>query len=114
MSSYVAMQVCFFCGEPMGILLDRRLKKSFHSKEICTGYDPCDTCKEKMSHGITLIEVSTSPRDATQLPMQEGAYPTGAWWVVKEAAFTKPQEHKVQFVTMEVVEKLGLYDNNKD
>lgn len=47
-------------------------------------YEPCDSCKEGMSLGVTIIEASSEKIGAP--PIQEGCYPTGRWWVVKREA----------------------------
>lgn len=84
---------CFYCGEPTGeIALLGKLPNDEKAPHYMTlNYTPCDSCKEKMAQGTTVIEVSTDTdgrpaitKDITDTP----AYPTGRWCVItKEAAF---------------------------
>ena len=44
--SHVGMELCFWCNEPKGILLDKNLKDTLEEKAIYN-CDPCDKCLEK-------------------------------------------------------------------
>lgn len=44
-NDFIGMQMCPYCNEAMGILIDRNLKSI--PKMACTGPEPCDKCKEK-------------------------------------------------------------------
>ena len=56
-------------------------------------YEPCDKCKEQMSQGVTLIEVSEAqPTDGRPpLTAQNGTvvYPLGGYAVIKAEAFSQ-------------------------
>jgi len=44
--SYVGLMACHWCGETIGVLLDKRLKETFeHGKSYDAG-ELCDRCKE--------------------------------------------------------------------
>lgn len=64
------MSVCFWCGISKDGL-------SFVLKD----YSPCTTCEQRMSVGVTFVEVDTKPY-LNQISMQEGLYPTGVWCVI--------------------------------
>ena len=97
------MPICFFCGEPTGeiALLGHIKDKDFKGKAIpgsdveapksmILNYEPCDTCKENMSKGITIIEViekNNAPANAVEIC--PGAVPTGTWSVIKTEAFER-------------------------
>lgn len=79
--------VCFWCSNPDGKVL---LLGANGGKEAprytCTGYEPCDECKEKFSLGILLFEASAFPVIDGQpsAKKDEELYPTGRFMVVKE------------------------------
>lgn len=52
--SYVGLDCCIYCGEPKGILIDRRLKPSLEKCQA-TDTEPCDECKAQMAKGFTFI-----------------------------------------------------------
>lgn len=85
---------CFFCGEAKHIALMGKLKGDVEAPHSCVmDYEPCDKCQEKMSLGVTLIEVfDVQPADGRPaLKAQEGieVYPLGGWAVVKAEAFSQ-------------------------
>ena len=88
-----SLEVCFWCGEAMGVALLGRNGGKEAPREICTGYAPCDKCKETMTQGAALFEANTFPNWDDQ-PALAGGYPTGRWSVVKREAvstiFTDP------------------------
>ena len=87
---------CFYCGESKGIALmghigDRRKHEDIEApKECVMDYEPCDKCKENMSLGVTLIEVTmTQPQDQRPPVKAQGGfdvYPTSRWCVITEEA----------------------------
>lgn len=81
--SYVGMDLCFYCQEPKGVVLNRRLANTLPRAAV---YDrtPCDKCKEWMSQGIILISFSEKLTTDLQNP-----YRTGGWAVVTEDAAKK-------------------------
>lgn len=105
--SHVGMFNCFLCGEPAGVVLDRRLQKTLPRNVGCIDRKPCNKCKEFMKQGIILISVDEiKTHDKTQ------PYRSGGWCVIKEDAaariFGKAPEGRVAFVTDEAWDKLGL------
>lgn len=44
-NNFVGMQMCPYCKEPMGILIQQNLKEI--PRTCCTGPEPCDECKKK-------------------------------------------------------------------
>lgn len=111
--SHVGMALCFFCGEPKEILLDRRLKNSL-VREAIYDYEPCNKCKKWMEKGIILISAA---EDSVQ-NHPENPYRTGGWVVVTEEALSKfPMSGKLKdkiiekrfsFVSDKVWDYLGL------
>ena len=84
--------VCFFCGEEkneialLGHIGDGRKHEDFEApKKAVLDYEPCDECKKKFAEGVLLIEVTTSP-EFMNMPIAEGAYPTGRYIVVRPEA----------------------------
>lgn len=80
---------CFFCGEDKGIALLGQIDKadSEAPKECIMDYDPCDKCQERMSLGVTILEVSDQPIDNRPPMKAKGnveVYPLGRWVVLKE------------------------------
>ena len=84
-----SVEVCFWCGEPMGVALLGKLKGDAEApREICTGYEMCDKCKEHNKTMIHMIEASTTPIHEGQPSINPGlnAYPTGRnFWIKDEA-----------------------------
>ena len=85
---------CFFCGEVKHIALMGRLKGDVEAPMSCVmDYEPCDKCKEQMSQGVTLIEVSerqpSDNRPALSAQNNQKVYPLGGWCVIKPEAFSR-------------------------
>ena len=84
-----SVEVCFWCGEPMGIALLGKLKGDAEApREICTGYEMCDKCKEHNKTMIHMIEASITPLHKGQPSINKdfNAYPTGRnFWIKDEA-----------------------------
>ena len=82
-----SMDVCFWCGEEKGIVLFGKLKGDKEApRQVCTNYEPCDICRERMESGITLIVASKIPNGNPEI--QQGLYPNGQWFVVTENFIT--------------------------
>lgn len=80
-----SMDICFFCGEPKGIALFGKMKGDAKAPQsVLLNYEPCDKCKEAMDKGTTIIEVVVQPNG--NMPIQDGAYPTGRWCVMRREA----------------------------
>ena len=61
--SHVGMFCCPLCKEPMGVLLDRRLKNSLEQFNII-GPELCDKCKQRLKDEdhIILYEAEKTPK----------------------------------------------------
>ena len=84
--------VCFFCGEQkneialLGHIGDGRKHEDFEApKNAILDYVPCEECQKKFAQGVLIIEVAEVPT-RLQLPISEGAYPTGRYSVVRPEA----------------------------
>ena len=80
-----SMQVCFWCGEVIGVALMGRLKGDVEApREVVLDYSLCDKCKEKEKTYIHLIECTGE--DNGNPPIAKDAYPTGRNMWIKDAA----------------------------
>lgn len=83
--SHVAVDHCFWCGQPSGVLLHRQLRQTLPSK-VCTSISPCSSCQDIMDQGITIFEVTpVKPTNkpaftASKTPVE---YYTGAYVVIR-------------------------------
>ncbi len=117
----INLVACFFCGEDNGIAIGKKLvscENKYDTKHIFGGYEPCDKCKVKFSEGFLIIECQETPISEGQPEMQNGVYPTGAHWVVKNESakelFTKEiAEGGKVFVDKEFAKKIGLYNQGE-
>ena len=114
---YVGMYQCYFCGEDIGILLNRRLKKSIPRKAGVLDMEPCNKCKEYMRQGILLISISDSTTNEEMKEPTPNPYRTGGWVVVKEEAAKEVFDgdalkfalnHRFMFITDEAWDMAGL------
>lgn len=115
--SHVGMFNCFYCNEPMGVLLDRRLKKSLPMN--CGAYDltPCSKCEEWMKKGIILISIADSTTEEDMKGRLPNPYRTGGWAVVKQEVIENlfsgrhlehALKHRFAFITDEAWDKIGI------
>ena len=86
-----SVEKCFWCGESIGVVLFGKLKGDAEApREVVTGYDPCDKCKEIISKGCWCVEVDSSPTVRGRRPIQKQGdqelYPTGRFHVLKHEA----------------------------
>lgn len=92
--------LCFFCGEQKNeIALLGKLPGDIEApKNLLLDYNPCDKCLEIMKDNVTLIEVTNSPTNDNQPPIQGDLYPTGKYVVITyeaaERCFTKKESIK--------------------
>lgn len=86
------MPVCFWCGEDRGeVALLGHIKTPENDdveapKRMVLDYEPCEKCKEYMERGFTVMEATSEPNDATNMPFQLGVFPTGRWLVLRQEA----------------------------
>jgi hypothetical protein len=96
-----SMYCCFFCNEPIGVVLWGKLtaeqRKAFDStglprpspgqppRNVVLDKNPCDKCESYMQESIILISCR-EPREGEDL---NNPYRTGGWCVVKESAIRK-------------------------
>lgn len=79
----VAMSLCGYCGEPMGVALGGKDVDKIGEKGAVFSGEPCDTCKHNMEIGIMIVEVQDG---------QEGVsnpYRTGKYIVITEESFRR-------------------------
>ena len=81
---YVGLELCFFCGEAKGVLLDRRMRNVL-PREGVYNYDPCNKCGMEMQQGIMVIEI----KDGEQEANPDNPYRTGRQWIIREEAMYK-------------------------
>ena len=111
--------LCFWCGKPKDeIALVGRLRNGERGgdyeapKNMVIDYEPCPNCQMGMAKGITLIEATDHPLSEHQAAMQENAYPTGRWIVIKPEAAKRVfpnldfEQHKVVFIDHEIYQRL--------
>ena len=79
----VAMSLCRYCGEPMGVALGGKNVDEIGAKGAVFSGEPCDTCKHNMEVGIMIVEIQDG---------QEGVsnpYRTGRYIVITEESFNR-------------------------
>lgn len=80
-------------------------------KRMVLDYEPCEECKAHMEQGFTVMEATSEPNDATNMPFQPGVFPTGRWLVLRQEAkklvFPETEDGDAKcFVGHELYEKL--------
>lgn len=103
--SYIGMDCCIYCGEPKGVLLDQRMRKTLDRCQA-TSSEPCDKCKEEMAKGFTFIVVNN----------EEEKNPLGVFIVVSmevvrkslDEEFLKSCTDNVVLITPETAKEIGL------
>lgn len=93
--SHVGMDCCVICGEPIQILLDRKLRKILPRK-IVTSPVPCDKCKKKyLTKGILMI----NPKSGDLIVIREEAF--------KRIFNTPVPEKRIAFTEQKVIDFLN-------
>ena len=69
----VAMSLCGYCGEPMGVALGGKSVDEIGAKGAVFSNEPCDTCKHNMEVGIMIVEVQDGQEDVSS-PCRTGRY----------------------------------------
>jgi len=110
--SHVGMMQCFYCGEPMGVMLDRHLHNTL-PREAVYNYEPCDACKALMRQGVMLIEVRNGESG-------DNPHRTGRQWVIRDEAvkqiFQPPKQvadilrSRVAFIDQQSARAIGLHE----
>jgi hypothetical protein len=107
-----SINVCPFCGKDKEILLFGRLKGDAKAPQrVISNYEPCDECKAKMQHGVTVIEVTTEYRDMEPITCNPvPAWMTGRWFVIAVrlaiALFGVQPENNIVLLEKEAYSKL--------
>lgn len=111
--SYVGMYNCFYCNEPAGVVLDRRLQDTLPKNIGVINHEPCSKCAALMKQGVLLISVDESKIDDPKNPWR-----SGGWCVVTDACIrrmvtpeslaTQILKHRVAFVPDEMWDALEL------
>lgn len=98
--------VCFWCGEErgevalLGRIGDGRKGEDIEAPMHCIiDYEPCPACLAKMNNGFTVVEATPIPNNTTNVPIQDGVYPTGRFVVIKNEAAAKVFGEDVVAVT---------------
>jgi hypothetical protein len=116
--SHVGMYNCYFCGEEVGILLDKRLRNSLPQNVGPINAEPCDKCAGYMKQGIIVMSIA----DDTTAEDMEGRevknrfgrpkgklppnpYRTGGWAVVKQEAVERMLEDNEAYLKFAVTKR---------
>lgn len=100
----------------------RKNKKCFwcdrDTPKIVNDYTPCSSCANLITKGCVIIEVQDIPMQIDQPTLViEKNYPTGTWFVLKDASVHKlfnPEsaakmlENKIAFLDCNMIKGLGL------
>lgn len=85
--------VCFWCGKErnevalMGRIGDGRKHEDYEApKHMVIDYEPCEECQKNMAAGFTVMEATKEPNKVTSVEIQQGAYPTGRFVVIRREA----------------------------
>lgn len=79
----VAMSLCGYCGEPMGVALGGKDVDKIGEKGAVFSGEPCDTCKHNMEIGIMIVETQDGQEDVSN------PYRTGRYIVITEESFRR-------------------------
>lgn len=82
--SHVGMYQCYFCMEDIGILLDRRLRKTLPRQAGVIDMNPCDKCKGYMEQGVIFMSILDSTTDEEMKGTMPNPHRTGGWCVISE------------------------------
>lgn len=79
----VAMSLCGYCGEPMGVALGGKDVDKIGEKGAVFSGEPCDTCKHNMEIGIMIVETQDGQEYVSN------PYRTGRYIVITEESFRR-------------------------
>jgi hypothetical protein len=108
--------ICFFCRENKNeiALLGRLPKDQKAPTHTLIDYEPCDKCKEKFKEGVLIIECTQHPNIPNQPPIQQHAYPTGDYVVVKPHILNEPFNKPNTKTLMHTNEFQKCFKNTED
>ncbi len=109
-----SMDICFWCGEPKGILMCGMMKGDAEApKGMVTSLEPCDKCKENFGLGVQIVEViDDGSRFENNLIFsikdEDGKvkWPTGRFVVMKADAINGAEAGSVMLCTPETMDKI--------
>ena len=113
--SHVGMNTCYFCNEPSGVLLDRRLRNTLPRNVGVMNMRPCTKCEDLMN--ILLISIKNDTQMQGSIP---NPYRTGGWVIIKQEAIERmldgdflkfALEHRFMFINDEAWDAMGLPRN---
>lgn len=87
--SHVGMFNCYYCNKPMGVLIDKRGRKTLTRNCGVINDEPCNECKKWMKEGIIFISIKDSTTEDEMKPkngMPPNPFRTGKWAVIKDEA----------------------------
>lgn len=102
-----SVNVCFWCGRDIGVVLFGRMKGGKEAPRKCViDKEPCDDCRKNMSLGITLMIANSDG-------------PTGQYCVVTEEyirrVINEPMQSEIlkkrkAYIDMETAKNLGIME----
>lgn len=116
-----SMELCFWCGEPKGIILCGRLKDDAEApKGMAMNIEPCDKCKEQFKLGVQIIEVIDDGSKfqnnlAFSIKAEDGKvmWPTGRFVVMKETAIKGGKAGMKMLCTPDVMDRIFANQDRK-
>lgn len=121
-----SLEVCFYCGEDIGVVLFGKLHTTLRSsfekqgmsrdgeapRRVAMSQTPCDKCVELMKQGVLFVSV-----DVSKTEDQRNPYRSGCVAVIKDEAISRMfdedtakdlLEKRAAFIPDEVWDALGL------
>lgn len=101
-----SMQICFYCKEAKGILLNGKIGRGKEdleaSREVITDIEPCDKCKEKYKDCTLVVEILESER------------PSGRWVAIEKKFILEEniRNSKVALATKDVFNAILSQDED--
>lgn len=122
-----SMDLCFWCGQPKGILLCGRMheKKGDRTdveapKGMVTSLEPCDHCKESFKLGVQIVEVIDDGSKfqnnlAFAIKAEDGKvkWPTGRFVVMRAESIKGGKAGSIMLCTPDVMDKIFASQDKK-
>lgn len=90
--NYVGMFNCPKCGEPIGILLDKKLKNTLEKNNVI-GPELCDKCIKELQYNNQILLYEADPNEKGLPEM------TGRYVIINDDIINKEEdEHKKKFM----------------